>query len=162
MATSDWHHKNITGKGTLGSAGPSGAVGPSGSHHTHGSPGANGPQGPFAIATSDLPTSLLSIKDSNREIMRITADGNVEWYGKPSGAAGVLKRVIENLVDERVRPSIRQRMYANACRSILSRIKDMEKDEIISFLEDSIENRESKAVVLSLREAESSGDERDS
>lgn len=140
--------------------GPMGAIGPSGAQHTHqyGAVGANGPPGPTATVKHN--TSFISVNNNNnKEVMRITADGNVEWYGKPSEAAESLRRVLENLVDERIKPSTRQRMYSNACRSILSRIKDMDKEEIIVFLERSIEHREGKAVLMALQEIEEFGNE---
>lgn len=146
-----YNHNHLPNTG--GSNGPMGAVGPS-DCHTHHSPGANGPNGYHAPVMKSEDAPLISITNSHKTIMKITADGNVEWYGKPSQAADALRRTMESLIDDRVKPSTRQRMYINACRSILSKARSLEKEDLIKFLEDSIENRESKAVILSLREIE--------
>jgi len=155
MSVGDWYwHYNLwqdTGlAGSIGNVGPQGAVGPSGTANTQGGIGANGPPGPTVTSVRD--PALISVTNNNKEVMRITADGNVEWYGKPSKAADGLRLVLGNLIDERVKPSTRQRMYANACRSILSKARTMDKEELINHLEQSISNRESKVVLMALRE----------
>jgi len=86
----------------------------------------------------------------NREVLRITAEGEVIWYGKPSDAADVLANMISNLIDSGFSTGMRQRTYIRACRSILSRARDMTKEELIAFLEESINNRISKSVLDAL------------
>jgi len=157
MAVGDfnWHCllHDTSSYGAVGANGPQGAIGPAGSNGSPGAmgpAGANGPPGPMMSINPD--PALISVTNHNRVIMKITADGNVEWHGKPSEAADGLRTILENLIDERVKPSTRERMYANACRSILAKAKTMTREELIEHLERSIDNRESKAVLLSLRE----------
>lgn len=167
MSTGDiaWHYlwADSIANGALGpqgAVGPYGSSGAIGSSAQYGTPaGANGPPGPVMHIDPDPP--LISVQNNNRTIMRITAEGNVEWFGKPSEAADGLKTLLENLIDERVKPSTRQRMYNNACRSILEKAKAMDKDELIEYLERSIENRESKAVMMSLRELDEDSQPKD-
>lgn len=82
----------------------------------------------------------------NREVLRITAEGEVIWYGKPSDAADVLANMISNLIDSGFSTGMRQRTYIRACRST----RDMTKEELIAFLEESINNRISKSVLDAL------------
>lgn len=135
--------------GAVGASGPMGAMGPTG---WHGAAGANGPPGPYVIRDSDQ-SNTLHFNDSNGTILKITKDGIVEWYGKPSRAADVLERTIGHMIDGKVASSgMRQRTYIRACQSILSRSRNLSKEEIIAMLEDSISNRESKHMVMALEE----------
>lgn len=124
------------------SQGPQGAVGPTTIYQQP--KGSNGPAGPVK--------SNLSIEANSKEVLRITADGNVLWFGKPSQAADVLRNILCNLVDEKIKPSMRQRTYVRACQSILARARTMEKSELIDFLEKSIENRKTSEIMLLLRD----------
>jgi len=144
--------KNNLTHGAIGAAvnisGPQGAMGP----YTTSS-GSNGPPGPYIITSATVNPSVLSISSSqSKEVLRITPSGEVLWLGKPSEASDVLKNILANLIDEKIKPSMRQRTYVRACKSILAKAKTMEKDELIEFLEKSIQNRKSKEILLSLKD----------
>ena len=77
-----------------------------------------------------LPNSLnsntITIMQNGRNLLTITADGDVEWKGKPSEAARYFTRMLENVIDDRVASAgMRQRTYVRACRSILARARSM-------------------------------------
>lgn len=96
----------------------------------------------------------MGIYQQSKEIMRITTDGRVIWYGKPSQAADVLKTLLENVIDDRVAtPAMRERTYERACRSILARARTMDHEELIDFLERSLQNRSNKCILLALQDA---------
>jgi hypothetical protein len=122
--------------------GPQGAIGPTTIYQQP--KGSNGPAGPEP--------SILSIEANSKEILRITADGNVLWFGKPSQSANVLNNLLCNLIDEKIKPGMRQRTYVRACQSILTKARTMEKSELINFLEKSIENRKNCEIMLLLRD----------
>lgn len=119
------------------------------------SPGANGPAGPQGpmLSTGNLSPPTISIRAANqKEVLRITPDGDIIWNGKPSEASAIFENMLTNIVDSRIKPSMRQRSYIRACKSILSRARSMEKQELIEYLEKSIENRKSHEIVLLLRD----------
>lgn len=130
--------------------GPQGAMGPTGFPTS--SYGSNGPPGPVALSISQSKSTAITIASQSKEVLRITASGEVIWSGKPSEASESLKNLLGNLIDENVKPSMRQRTYIRACKSILAKAKRMEKDELIAFLEKSIQNRQSKEMILLLEE----------
>lgn len=133
--------------GAVGAAsGPMGASGPTGY-----GPGANGAAGPFALNGSY--NNEISFNTSNEMVLKITHDGRVEWYGKPSQAAEILERTISNVIDSKAASAgMRERTYVRACQSLLARAREMTKDEFIAHLEESIANRKSKVVLLALEE----------
>jgi hypothetical protein len=99
------------------------------------------------------PDSIISIKKDDDEILRITADGDVKWSGKPSKAADVFMTILGNAIDSKAATAgMRQRTYERACRSILSKAKAMNRDELIDFLERSLQNRSQKRVLLTLQD----------
>lgn len=97
--------------------------------------------------------STMSLRDGDNEIMRITKEGDIEWYGKPSTAAKVLIDVLGNAIDSKAASAgMRQRTYTRACRSILNKAKSMSRDDLIAFLEESVQNRHNHSVLLSLQD----------
>lgn len=146
MPTNNIFH-GIGATGAVGAYGPQGATGPTGSYA-----GSVGASGPFMFTDSTQNNSL-SFHNSDRMVLRITNDGRVEWYGKPSEAASVLERTIGHMIDSKVASSgMRQRTYVRACQSLLNRAKQMTKDEFVAYLEESISNRQSKVVLSALEE----------
>lgn len=131
--------------GSVTSVGAIGAMGPGYGLGYGSSAGANGPGGP-------LEESHLLFKSSdNSPILKITKDGDVFWYGKPSKAADTLESVLGNIIDKKHSKSMRKRTYVNAYKSILEKAKSMDKNELIAFLEKSIQTREFNIVETNLK-----------
>lgn len=119
------------------------------------SPGSNGPAGPLgpSVCFNSPSFTTMTITAANqKEVLKITPDGDVIWSGKPSEAAQIFENMLSNIVDSRIKPSMRQRSYIRACESILSRARTMEKQELIEYLEKSIENRKNHEIMLLLRD----------
>ena len=101
---------------------------------------------------SSANANTMTIIQNGKNVLNITADGEVVWMGKPSQAADHFVRMLENVIDSRVATaSMRQRTYLRACRSILARARSMSTEELIAFLEGSVQNRENHVMLLSLR-----------
>lgn len=148
MSTYNGFQHGITGaQGAVGAQGPQGAMGP------YSYPvGANGAAGPFSVSDSRSQNSL-AFHNAEGMVLKITHDGQVEWYGKPSQAADVLAQTLGNMIDSKVATAgMRQRTYMRACQSLLSKAQQMSKEEFVSYLETSIANRNSKMVLLALDE----------
>lgn len=95
----------------------------------------------------------ISFNQGGTEIVRITIDGDVQWRGKPSAAADVFTKVIANSIDSRVASAgMRQRTYVRACEMILRKAREMTKEELVAFLEESVQNRKNHSVLLALKE----------
>lgn len=143
-------HTRLTG--AQGASGPQGAKGP---YWAQGAMGANGPPGPGTGSSSEA----LSFSNHDGVVLVITADGMVDWKGPPSKAADVLDKTIGNLIDSKAATAgMRQRTYVRACQSLLNKAKSMDKEEFIYYLESSIENRTSKAVLLAIKDLETDED----
>lgn len=148
MSTYNGFPHEMTGAhGAVGAQGPQGAMGPIGYPA-----GANGAAGPFSVSDARIHNNL-AFHNAEGMVLKITHDGQVEWYGKPSQAALVLENTIGNLIDTRTASAgMRERTYLRACQSLLSKARSMSKEEFVSYLETSISNRNSKAVLLALEE----------
>lgn len=137
---------------------PPGAVGPMGAIGASSPAGANGPPGPIGslqpiYVNSSNNNSALTFMDHGEPVLVITKDGDVEWHGKPSQGAKVLEDVLGNLIDGKAASAaMRQRTYLRACKVLLSKARSMSREELIEHLELSIDNRNSKAVLLALEE----------
>ena len=132
--------------------GITGAQGPQGAMSPYSYPaGANGAAGPSSVSSRSQ--NSLAFHNAEGMILKITHDGQVEWYGKPSQAADVLEQTLGHMIDSKVAMAgMRQRTYMRACQSLLSKARQMSKEEFVSYLEASITNRNSKVVLLALDE----------
>lgn len=91
---------------------------------------------------------------SNPNVLVITADGDVEWNGKPSEAAEALKRTFQFVVEDMkgVTKAARRRYYLRACQNILNKAKTMEQDQFLAFLQKQVYNKERRVIMDSLKE----------
>ena len=80
--------------------------------------------------------------------MKITADGDVEWYGRPSEAAKIMVRSLQISVEHTkgVGKAARRRYYYLACRNLLNKAKNMDREKFIDYLEKQVYNREGKVI----------------
>jgi hypothetical protein len=131
-----------------------GPVGATGQSWPAGSNGPPGPSNPYVfVNTNNQTNAAISFTDQDRAVLTITKDGDVVWGGKPSKAADVLEQTLGNMIDGKAASaSMRQRTYMRACQSLLSKARNMTKEEFIAHLEESIANRNSKVVLLALDE----------
>lgn len=112
--------------------------------------GANGTSGSgiYSISQSYTNNAITINSSSNKTVMIITKEGDVEWYGKPSEAAKVLVRILQVAVDDSkgVTKAARRRYYYMACKNILGKAKTMDHDKFIDYLEKQVYNREVKIM----------------
>ena len=89
----------------------------------------------------------------------ITADGDVEWNGKPSEAAEALKRTFQFVVEDKkgVTKAARRRYYLRACQNILNKAEKMNHEEFIAFLQKQVYNKERRVIMDNLRGEEDAG-----
>lgn len=90
---------------------------------------------------------------SNPAVLVITADGDVEWNGKPSEAAEALTRTFQFAVEDMkgVTKAARRRYYYRACKNILNKAEKMEHQEFLDFLQKQVYNKERKVIIDSLK-----------
>lgn len=90
---------------------------------------------------------------SNPSVLVITADGEVEWNGKPSEAAEALKRTFQFAVEDMkgVTKAARRRYYLKACQNILNKAEKMEHQEFLDFLQKQVYNKERRAIIDALK-----------
>jgi hypothetical protein len=90
---------------------------------------------------------------SNPAVLVITADGDVEWHGKPSEAAEALKRTFQFAVEDMkgITKAARRRYYHRACKNILNKAEKMEHAEFIDFLKKQVYNKERRVIMDSLK-----------
>ena len=93
---------------------------------------------------------------NNPNVLVITADGDVEWNGKPSEAAEALKRTFQFVVEDKkgVTKAARRRYYLRACQNILNKAEKMEHDEFVAFLQKQVYNKERRVIMDSLKGTE--------
>lgn len=86
-------------------------------------------------------------------VLTITADGDVEWTGKPSEAADILVSSFQIAVENQkgVTKAARRRYYYKACKNILNKAEKMEHSEFVDFLRKQVYNRERKVIIDSLK-----------
>ena len=96
---------------------------------------------------------------SNPNVLVITADGDVEWNGKPSEAAEALKRTFQFVVEDKkgVTKAARRRYYLRACQNILNKAEKMEYEEFLAFLNKQVYNREKRVIMDSLKGEDDAG-----
>jgi hypothetical protein len=90
---------------------------------------------------------------SNPAVLVITADGDVEWNGKPSEAAEALTRTFQFAVEDMkgITKAARRRYYHRACKNILNKAEKMEHQEFLDFLQKQVYNKERRVIMDSLR-----------
>lgn len=90
---------------------------------------------------------------NNKPVLIITADGDVEWLGKPSEAADILVSSFQLKVEESkgVTKAARRRYYLKACQNILNKAERMEHSEFVDFLRKHVYNRERKVIMDALK-----------
>ena len=106
------------------------------------------------LSASFVPNNNITFNSSkNNPVLIITADGDVEWHGKPSEAADILVSSFQLKVEESkgVTKAARRRYYYKACKNILNKAEQMEHSEFLDFLRKQVYNRERKVIVDSLK-----------
>jgi len=96
---------------------------------------------------------LLSINaPSNKEIVRITNDGDVIWYGKPSEAIKTLTTCFHLSVEAMagVNKGARKKYQYHAYKNILKKSQSMTKKQLISDLTRIVKEHEEKIIMDTL------------
>ena len=86
-------------------------------------------------------------------VLTITADGDVEWTGKPSEAADILVQSFQFAVENKkgITKAARRRYYLKACQNILNKAEKMEHNEFVDFLRKQVYNKERKVIMDALK-----------
>ena len=86
-------------------------------------------------------------------VLTITADGDVEWTGKPSEAADILVQSFQFAVENKkgVTKAARRRYYLKACQNILNKAEKMDHSEFVDFLRKQVYNKERKVIMDALK-----------
>ena len=96
----------------------------------------------------------ITISNKNKEIMRITSKGEVEWAGKPSQAAEIfincLQFSYENL--EGFRSHARNRWFTRGLKKVLKDSKTMSYNQLIDKLKEEINQRDKKELIQILKD----------
>ena len=101
------------------------------------------------------PFSALSISAGSGTVLTISADGTVTWNGPPSRGAKTLINAIKGHLDlEIIGAQAMERSYRRAIEKCLTKAKEMDKSAFIAMLEDELEIRTSKSVLMSLTEGD--------
>ena len=106
------------------------------------------------------PNNMITFHDKEEKtVLVITADGDVEWHGKPSEAAEAMKRTFQFAVEDMkgVTKAARRRYYLRACQNILNKAESMEHEEFVAFLQKQVYNKERRVIMDGLRGEEDAG-----
>ena len=110
---------------------------------------------PITTFSSSALQSALSISAGSGTVLTISADGTVTWNGPPSRGAKTLINAIKGHLDlEIIGAQAMERSYRRAIEKCLTKAKEMDKSAFIAMLEDELEIRTSKSVLMSLTEGD--------
>jgi hypothetical protein len=107
-----------------------------------------------------IPSSSFTFHNAKADaVLIITADGDVQWNGKPSEAADILVQSFQFAVEDKkgVTKSARRRYYYKACKNILNKAEKMEHQEFIDFLRKHVYNKERKVILDGLKGEQDAG-----
>ena len=111
------------------------------------------------LAITQPSTAITFNSTQNKPVLIITGDGDVEWHGKPSEAAEVLKRTFQFAVEDMkgVTKAARRRYYYKACKNILNKAEKMDHDAFVDFLQKQVYNKERRVIIDALRGEDENG-----
>ena len=95
--------------------------------------------------------TALVLSGENGEVLSISSDGTIEWKGKPSKAAEILIRTVGGHLDKIViGKQAMERSYRRGIEKCLRMAREMDHDAFIDMLEQELQARTSKAVLMEL------------
>lgn len=121
---------------------------------------------PFSIATTPPIVStqqVAAIQISNpvtaNPVIIIHQDGSVEYFGKPSEAADTFFKALGHLIDLKAAGTLAlEKTYRRAIERCLNQSKSMSHEDFVAMLENELEVRNSKAVLMRLSEDDSNAE----
>lgn len=107
----------------------------------------------LTLPQNSFQTSAFTFQsENNKPVLVIRKDGEVEWYGKPSEAAEILKKSFQFAIEDQqgITKAARRRYYLKACQNLLRVSEHMEYEEFLAFLNKEVYNREQRVIIDSL------------
>ena len=106
------------------------------------------------MSTNIVPNHSIQFNSaSNKPVLIITSDGDVEWHGKPSEASKILVGSFQLAVEDAkgFTKANRRRYYYMACKNILNKAEKMEHTEFLDFLKKHVYNKERTVILDGLK-----------
>lgn len=108
---------------------------------------------------SSQPSALTIRSTSGDDMLEIFFDGTVRWNGPTSKASRLLLSSVRSILDlDAIGDMAAERLYRRAISRILGMARSMPREEFIDRLEQELQARQSKAVLLELRKGDDGGD----
>jgi hypothetical protein len=107
-------------------------------------------QGSVSVHTN--PSAFTLKAAGGRPLLEITFDGEIAWHGPPSRGSRALIRSFSSILDlDTIGNAAAERIYRRAMEKCLKMAKIMDSDEFIDRLDQELQTRISKAVLMELR-----------
>jgi hypothetical protein len=111
---------------------------------------------PISIGPSNYrPFNIMQISGDDGSLLTISKDGEVTWTGSANKASRSFVNMVSHQLDVIATGEMAlARSYRRAIERCLRQAKSMDHDEFIAVLENEVQTRLSKSVLMSLRENE--------
>jgi hypothetical protein len=107
----------------------------------------------FTITNGPPAAIQINAPTTGEPVLKIHNDGKIEYTGKPSVAAEAFLKAFGSNIDINAAGKLAlEKTYRRAIERCLTQAKSMSHDDFIAMLENELDTRKSKAVLMRLQE----------